>query len=178
MGIRATQIINESHLDLYVIPGEEYLCSDNVRLLVYKLNQSMPKNLSSEQAIPYAKKNGGWVMAIDLSRRVSQKFNKMKNEPGAPNAIEIYNAVKGGYHDTNVDYPKFISSAAKSPAEFDEINVFTLIDRKELEEMGLIPENIGVEYTPRYLNPNPATSPQDTPQETPSKNPQSQDLTP
>ncbi len=148
---KAREIAKQSGIDIYVIPGQEYLCADGLHILVYLLKKAMPPNMNSDQAITYAHKNSGFVMAITVSKRQSQHLNKIKGTPSAPDAVEIYNAVTGGYQDIDVDYPKFVCSASKTPKDMENLNVFTLINRNDLAALGLMPKDEGVDYLPNYL---------------------------
>lgn len=151
VGWIAQQVAQQSKLDIWVVPGQEYVCADKFRIIVYLLKQAMPPNLSLQQAVQHAHQQGGFVMAIDLSKRQAQNINKMKGSAAAPDAVEIYNATTGGYRDIEVEYPKFVSSAAKTPKDMEGLNVFTLIRRQDLEALGLLPPEQGVDYTPGYL---------------------------
>lgn len=155
IGNRAQQIAQDNHLDLYVAAGEEYTTSDKFKFVIFNLKQPVQPNLTSDQAIKFAHQNNGFVLAISLTRRQMQHLRKIKGAPEAPDAVEIYNASLGAYHDTNIDYPKFVSSGAKSTTQLDNVNVFTLIDRKDLEAMNVLPIGFGAEYTPRYLGGTP-----------------------
>jgi len=147
----ATSIAKESGLDIYVAPGEDYLCADKFHLVVYNLKEPMHLNLTVDKAIKFAHDRGGWVMAIDVTKRQAQHLNKLKDTIQAPDAIEIYNDVSGGYMDVNVEYPRFVSSASTSPNELEKSKTYTLIHRTEMESMGLLPEGEGSEYIPQYL---------------------------
>lgn len=159
IGIQAQQIVAQDGVDLFVIPAEEYYSTDKARLIIYKLQEQMPQNMAVEQAIEYAHKKGAWVMAINVSKRQLQKFNKIHGTVSAPDAVEIYNAASGGYRDIHTNYPTFISSAAKNSREMDTLNVYTLIDREEIEGMGLLPQEYGKDYIPQYLQHSQAQTP-------------------
>lgn len=151
MGWQAQEIAKNTRLDLWVIPGQEYVCSDKIRLLAYYIKQPLQPNLTYSQVVELVHKQHGLIMVIDLTKRQSQMINKSKGTVMAPDAIEIYNASVGGYHDVEVDFPKFISSASKSAKDIETINVFTLINRKDLESIGFIPVGEGTDYVPKYL---------------------------
>ena len=71
----------------------------------------------------------------------------------APDAVEIFNAKVGGYRDLNINFPKFVSSGATSATDLENTNVFTLLDRKDAEEMKLLQPEEGIDFVPKYLNP-------------------------
>lgn len=150
-GWRAQQIALKDNLDIWVIPGEEYLCNDKIRLLVYMMKKPMPPNLDFQRACQHAHKSGGWVMITDLTKGQAQDVNKVLNTPSAPDAVEIYNAAVGHYQDADVDLPKFISSASRNANDIERTNVYTLINRSDLESYGIIPEGYGEEFKPDYL---------------------------
>lgn len=150
-GWQATQIAKDSGLDIFVVPGEEYTCADKHQLVIYNLKEPMHLNLPVEKAIKFAHDRGGWVMAINVTKRQAQHLNKLKDTISAPDAIEIYNDVSGGYMDVDVEYPRFVSSASDSPNSLEKSRTYTLIHRNEMEAMGLLPEGEGSEYLPQYL---------------------------
>lgn len=150
-GWQATQIAKESGMDVFVVPGEEYTCADKHKLVVYNLKEPMHLNLTVDKAIKFAHDRGGWVMAINVTKRQAQQLNKLKDTISAPDAIEIYNDVSGGYMDVEVQYPRFVSSASDSPNALEKSRTYTLIHRNEMEAMGLLPEGEGSEYIPQYL---------------------------
>lgn len=150
-GWRAQQIALKDHLDIWVIPGEEYLCNDKARLLVYMMKKPLPPNLNMQQACQHVHKSGGWVMITDLTKGQAIDVNSVLNTPASPDAVEIYNAATGFYQDIDVDLPKFISSASRNANDVERTNVYTLINRKDFESYGLLPERFGEEFKPDYL---------------------------
>jgi hypothetical protein len=90
-------------------------------------------------------------LIINASKRHIQQLNKAKGTASAPDAIEVYDATVGLYRDIHTEYPCFASSASKSSRDLDTLKVFTLMDRSQVEAMGLLPEDYGTEYTPQYL---------------------------
>lgn len=150
-GWRGQQLAREENLDLWVVPGEEYLCTDNTRLLIYMLKQKMRPNLTMDQACRAAHSQGGFVVVTDLTRGQAKDINKLVGSQGCPDAVEIYNAAVGSYTDIDVELPKFISSASRNAADLEQTNVYTLIRREELESMGLLPDGAGINFEPDYL---------------------------
>jgi hypothetical protein len=168
IGQKAMQQCMQEGVDLFVLSGQEYLTTDKVNFIVYNLKDKMPDNLLYEQAVKHAHDNKGFVMIIDAGKRMLQHINQAKGTPTAPDAVEIYNATSGGYRDIDTEYPTFISSAAKNSRDMDTLNIYTLIDRKALETMGLLPQHYGENYVPQYLSKgdNGQILPQETPQPT------------
>ena len=158
LGWQAQQLAKENQMDIWVVPGEEYLCADKILLFVYLLKESMPPNLPFEQAIAHAHQNSGFVMAANLSKRHSQQLASVAGTASAPDAIELYCEATGSYQDNKTDpsYTCFVSSGAKSANEIENSTAFTLVNRKDIEALGLLPENEGTEYIPPYLKRNQA----------------------
>ena len=156
LGWQARKISQESQMDIWVVPGEEYLCSDNVLLFVYLLQDSMPPKLRFDQAIAHAHKNNGFVMAANLSKRHAQQTTSAAGTVTAPDAVELFCAASGSYQDNKIDasYICFITSGSKSVNDIEKSSAFTLINRKELESLGLLPEGQGDNYIPPYLKNN------------------------
>jgi hypothetical protein len=152
VGWRAHQLCTEQNLDLYVVPGQEYTCVDKAKILVYKLKEALPPNLTLNDACRQAHQQNGFVMIANVGKRQAHEINKLAGSLEAPDAVEIYCAKMGGFQDVDVEYHRFITSGASSGAELESTNVFTMVDRKEIESMGLLPQGQGVEYTPNYLH--------------------------
>jgi len=153
-GWQAIQIAKESGLDIYVAPGEDYVCGDKFHIVVYNLKEPMHLNLPIDKAIKFAHDRGGWVMAINVTKRQGQQLNNLKGTISAPDAVEIYNDVSGGYMDVDVEYPRFVSSASDSPNVLEKSRTYTLIHRNDMEATGLLPEGEGTEFIPKYLQKN------------------------
>lgn len=153
VGLRAQQMSIEQKMDIAVVPGQTYICRDNESLYIYRLTKAMPKNLTIDKACEYAHKQGGFVMATNVTKAIGQKINRLQGSLYAPDAVEVFNAQVGGYRDIDIDFPRFVSSGATSANELEETNVFTLIERKNAVKMGFIHEEQGIDYEPKYLNP-------------------------
>ena len=152
MGQRAINISANEQLDLWVVAGHEYLCTDKFRIIAYNINQPVPPNLTYQQAAEWVHKNKGLVMIIDLTKRQAQIINKLKGTSSQPDAVELYNAEVGWFMDIDVhDYYEFMNSAAKSAKMLEDTNVYTLINRKDFEQLGFMPEGEGTDYVPKYL---------------------------
>jgi hypothetical protein len=153
VGLRAQRMSIEQKMDIVVVPGQTYICRDNESLYIYRLTKPMPKNLTLDKACEFAHKQGGFVMAANVSKAIGQKINRLQGSLYAPDAVEVFNAKTGGYRDIDIDFPRFVSSGATSANELEETNVFTLVERKKAVEMGFIHNEQGVDYTPKYLEP-------------------------
>lgn len=153
MGQAAIQIATSEAIDLWVVSGQEYVCSDKIRIIAYNLAKPLPANMDYKTAAEYIHKNKGLVMVVDLTRRQAQIVNKLVNTPSAPDAIELYNAAVGWYMDIDIEqsYFQFMNSAAKNAKMLEETNVYTLISRKDIEKLGFIPPGAGKDYVPKYL---------------------------
>ena len=153
VGLKAQKMSFEQKMDVVVIPGQTYVCRDNESLYIYKLTKPLPKNLTIDKACEFAHKQGGFVLAANVTKAIGQKINRLQGSLFAPDGVEIFNAKVAGYRDIDIDFPRFISSGATSANELEENNVFTLLERKKAVEMGFIQEEQGVDYTPKYLQP-------------------------
>lgn len=153
-GWLAQQVVVQDDLDIWVIPGEEYLTSDKYKLFVYMLRDPIPPNLTYVQVSELVKRHRGLIMVSELTRRQAQQINKMIGHSHAPDLVEIYNAATGAFQDVDVDLPKVVSSASRNATDLETTNVFTLIPRKDAEALGLLPEDHGKNYVPDYLKPN------------------------
>ena len=153
VGLKAQKMSIEQKMDIAVVPGQTYICRDKESLFIYRLTKPMPKNLTIDRACEYAHKQGGFVMATNVTKAIGQKINRLQGSLYAPDAVEVFNAQVGGYRDIDIDFPRFVSSGATSANELEETNVFTLIERKNAVKMGFIHEEQGIDYEPKYLNP-------------------------
>lgn len=153
MGQAAIQIASSEAIDIWVVSGQEYVCSDKIRIIAYNLQKPLVPNMDYKTAAEYIHKNKGLVMVVDLTRRQAQIVNNLVNTPSAPDAIELYNAAVGWYMDIDIEqsYFQFMNSAAKNAKMLEETNVYTLISRKDIEKLGFIPPGAGKDYVPKYL---------------------------
>lgn len=153
LGLMAQQITRQENLDLFVLPCEDYVAADKIHLLIYNLKQPMQPQMTGEQAISMAHQQGGWVMLVQPTHRQAQWLNKAVGTDKAPDGVEIYNAVSGGYHDLHLhqQYSCFITSSSSNAHELELSKAYTLMERDELEAMGLLPEGYLDDYKPRYL---------------------------
>lgn len=153
VGLRAFQAAKEQKMDIYVLPGQTYICRDKEELYVYKLSQQIPPGLTLDKVCEFAHKNNGFVMATNVSKSAADRINRLQGSVYAPDAVEVFNAKIGGYRDLDIDFPRFVNSGATSANDLEEKNVFTLLPRNQAVEMKLINEDEGVDFTPKYLSP-------------------------
>ena len=153
VGLKAIQIAKQQQMDISVLAGQTYLCRDKEELYIYNIQKPVPSSMTLAEVCQYVHKLGGFIMATNMSKRKVQMLDKLQGSDSAPDAVEIFNAKVGGYRDLNIDFPKFVSSGATSADDLENTNVFTLLDRKDAEELGLIEPQEGVDYVPKYLQP-------------------------
>ena len=153
VGLRAKQMSKEQQMDIVVASGQTYICSGKEELYIYNLAKPVPNNLSIDKACGFVHDNNGFVLATNVNSKLAQTLNKLQGSKFAPDGVEIFNAKSGGYRDVDIDFPRFVNSGATSANDVDNSNVFTLMYRKDAQEMGLIQGDEGVEYTPKYLRP-------------------------
>ena len=153
IGYRAAQIAKEQQVDITVVPGQTYLCAEKEELYVYKYTEPLPVGLTIDKVCKIVHDANGFVVASNISKRKAQTLDKLQGSEYAPDAVEIFNAKVGGYRDLNIDFPKFVSSGATSATDLENTNVFTLLDRKDAEEMKLLQPEEGIDFVPKYLNP-------------------------
>jgi len=153
VGWIAYQMAKQQQMDIAVLPGQTYICTTGEEIYIYKIKQSLPKNLTLPKACEAAHKMGGFVIITNLTKQKVHDIEKLKGSTYAPDAVELFNAKSGGYHDLEVDFPAFISSAATSANSLEDSNAFTLLERSKAEEMGLLAPNEGEDFEPKYLKP-------------------------
>ena len=152
IGQEAINIAKQQGIDLFVLAGQEYLCTDKFRIIAYNLPSTMPPNMDYNTAAKYIHDNKGIFIVIDITKRQAQILNRTLNSPQQPDGVEVYNAATGWFMDVEVNqFFEFMGSAAKNAKMLEETNVYTLVSRKDLEKMGFLPEGFGKEYTPKYL---------------------------
>jgi len=153
VGLLASKMALDQKMDIHVLPGQSYICLDKEELYIYKVVNPLPKNLTIEKACEYAHKQGGFIVVSNVTKNLGSKISKSQGTIYAPDGVEIFNAKVGGYRDIDIDFPRFINSGATSANDLESTNVFTLVERHKAVEMGLIPKEKGVDYTPKYLLP-------------------------
>lgn len=154
-GVRAGQVADQvaknEHIDIKVIPGQDYKSAENFHAVFFNLQKDIQPGLPIHNAIHECKKQNGKVMLYDLSKSQAKSISDWQSTVYAPNLVEIYNAHARVYKDLDIDYPRVISSAARSANELEQIPAFSELPRKKLLEMGFISEAEGTEYVPGYL---------------------------
>ena len=153
VGLRAKQMAVLQQMDLVVVAGQTYICSGKEELYIYNLLKPVPSNLSIDKACGYVHDNNGFVLVTNVNSKLAPVLNRLQGTKFAPDGVEIYNAKSGGYRDVDIDFPRFVNSGATSANDLDDSNVFTLMQRKTAQEMGLIQGDQGVDFTPKYLRP-------------------------
>jgi hypothetical protein len=153
VGLRAKQMALQQQMDLVVVAGQTYICSGKEELYIYNLSKPLPRNLLIDKACGYAHDNNGFVLATNVNSKLAPVLNRLQGSKFAPDGVEIFNAKSGGYRDVDIDFPRFVNSGSTSANELDDSNVFTLMQRKTAQEMGLIQGDQGVDFTPKYLRP-------------------------
>ena len=153
VGLRAKQMAVQQQMDLVVVAGQTYICSGKEELYIYNLLKPVPSNLSIDKACGYVHDNNGFVLVTNVNSKLAPVLNRLQGTKFAPDGVEIYNAKSGGYRDVDIDFPRFVNSGATSANDLDDSNVFTLMQRKTAQEMGLIQGDQGVDFTPKYLRP-------------------------
>ena len=153
VGLKAKQMAVQQQMDLVVVAGQTYICSGKEELYIYNLLKPVPSNLSIDKACGYVHDNNGFVLVTNVNSKLAPVLNRLQGTKFAPDGVEIYNAKSGGYRDVDIDFPRFVNSGATSANDLDDSNVFTLMQRKTAQEMGLIQGDQGVDFTPKYLRP-------------------------
>ena len=153
VGLIAKQMAKEQQMDIVVAPGQTYICSGKEELYIYNLLKPVPRNLTIDKACGYVHDNNGFVLVTNVNSRLGPILNRFQGSKYAPDGVEIFNAKSGGYRDVDIDFPRFVNSGATSANDLVDSNVFTLVQRKTAQEMGLIQANEGVDFTPKYLKP-------------------------
>lgn len=151
VGRLAEAQVKQNNVDLKVMPGQDYVSADKYKAVFYNIQQNIPTGKTIEQAITEAKRQGAKVLLYDLSKKQSKIISDWKGTVLEPDFVEIYNAHSQAYHDADIDYPRVISSAARSASELEKTRVYTEISRKNLVRFDLIHEDEGVNYVPGYL---------------------------
>ena len=154
LGMKAQQIANDQHIDIKVIPGQDYYSIDKFHAVFYKIKQNVPVGLPIQKAIENCKNQSGKVMLYDLTKRQAKIIKNWKGTIYAPNIVEIYNPKSKGYKDLSVDYFKVISTAARTGSELESIPVYSELTRKQLIDLGFLNDEEGTDYTPGYLGGN------------------------
>lgn len=158
-GLLCQQIIKEKGYDLLCIPGVEVQSSEKINTIVYNSKVIPSQGLSIEDICKTAHKNGGVVMAIQPSRRNVQRLNKMiKNNGDIPDFIEIFNDItQGGYSksfidtDPDPDFQLLMNSASRNAKDLDISMMVSRIPRKILVEKGVLSDQEGINFVPKYL---------------------------
>lgn len=150
-GMIAKRQAESNRIDLKVVPGQDYTSAEGFHAVFYNIKQNIPQGLDIQQAILKAKEMGGKVLLYDVHKAHARAAASWQSTKYEPDFIEIYNARSKAYKDLDIDYPRVISSAARSASELEKIPVYTEMSRKRLVDFGLLQEEEGENYIPGYL---------------------------
>jgi hypothetical protein len=151
IGNFAKQTAQASNIDVKILSGQDYLSLDNVKAVFINGTKNVPPGLPIKKAITIAKKHGAKILFYDLSKNLARTLDSWQSTPYEPDIVEIYNAQTKAYKDLDIDFPRVISSAAKSGTELETTPLYTEMSRRRLEDFGFLAKDEGVEYTPDYL---------------------------
>ena len=94
-------------------------------------------------------------MVFHLGKQKSKQLKNLTEKINLkPTFIEIFNAQDKGYLYIETNTFEVVSSGLDNMRDFEKTNIFSLIQREDLEDMGIIPPDQGVGFTPRYLQEN------------------------
>lgn len=171
-GMLAKQIARERNYDITCLAGVEVKTAEGIHCVAYE-GQTVPREGESLKAVcRRIHREGGVVMAIQPSRRNTQRMNHLAGSDDAPDFIEIFNdTTLGGYSKAFVDtgpaddFLLVMNSASRNARDLDESKMMSKIPRKVLVERGILSEDEGVGYEPPYLRrPDPFTTEEATQQ--------------
>ena len=154
----AQQIVAQKGYDIQVYAGKEANSLEKLDVVVYQAKTPPQDGEPFTTMCQRAHNEGGFVMAIQPTRRNAQRLNKVVGTPQAPDFVEIYNeATQGGYlkafTDADLDskYKIVMNSAAKTTRELEDSEMMSRIPRKMLVDLGVMKEDQGIDYVPSYL---------------------------
>jgi hypothetical protein len=87
VGITGKQVAEQSHIDIKVLPGQDYKSADGFNVVFFNLQQNIQPNLNIQQAITMCKRQGGKVMLYDLSRGQAKAIEHWHDQPFAPDLV-------------------------------------------------------------------------------------------
>lgn len=151
-GNYAKEIAITSNLDIKVIAGQDYITPDGFNAVFYEIKQNIKPGLPIANAIAECRKQGGKFMVYGLSKKSARTIEKWKSSPYAPDFVEIWNDKSRLFRDMDIEYPEVMSSAATTSRQLEDSRVYTEMTRKDLQALGFLGEDEGVEYTPGYLS--------------------------
>ena len=154
-GIEVGQMVSHqaitNKIDLKVIPGQDYKSADGVSVVFFGIQKNIQPGLNLQEAIKQCHSQHGRAMVYDLSKSVARTLADWVSTDSAPDLVEIYNAHSQAFKDLDIDYPRVISTAARSGTELEKIPVYSEIPRQKFQELGFIAQDEGSNYTPIYL---------------------------
>ena len=152
--LKIKESVSKNNLDIYLITGQVLKTSDEYNIIVYGYNQNIqPSSLA--EILKFCQQNNLISMVFHLGKQKSKQLKNLTEKINLkPTFIEIFNAQDKGslYIETNTF--EVVSSGLDNMRDFEKTNIFSLIQREDLEDMGIIPPDQGVGFTPRYLQEN------------------------
>lgn len=148
-----TSVAN-SNLDIYLLTGQVLKTSDDYNIIVYGYNQNI-QTASLAEILKFCQQNNLISMIFHLGKQKAKQLKNLTEKINIkPTLVEIFNAQDKGYLYITTNTFEVVSSGLDNIRDFEKTNIFSLIQRKDLEEMKIISPGQGSDYTPRYLQEN------------------------
>ena len=139
------------NLDLYILAGQILKTTDEYNVIVYGHTQNIGE-ASLTDLLKFCKDNNLLSMVFHLGKQKAKQLVNLTEKIGIkPTFVEIFNAQDKGYLYIGTNTFEVVSSGLDNVRDFEKTNIFSLIQRKDLEDMKIIPAGEGADYVPGYL---------------------------
>jgi len=140
-----------NNIDLYVLAGQVIKTTDEYHLIVYGHTENFGQ-ASLLDILNYCEQNNLLTLVYHLGKQKAKQLKNLTEKYSVkPTFVEIFNAKDKGYLYITTNTFEVVSSGLDNVRDFEKTNIYSLIQRKDLEEIRVIPEGEGKEYVPGFL---------------------------
>lgn len=148
---RAKEIAKTQNIDLFVIPGQIYKTSDGFETIVYNSAEVFQQGLDLSQFLSTANQKQLPTMIYNIGKQKAKTINRLAKQGIKPTFVEIFSAKSFGYLYVETGCYEVVSSGVNTVHDLEITNIYSHVPRKDMENMHIIDENAGMNYTPSYL---------------------------
>ena len=137
--IRIKNNVAPQNIDLYILTGQVLKTSDDYQIIVYGYDQNIQSGASLTDLLKFCNEKQLLTMVFHLGKQKSKQLINLTEQLGIkPTFVEIFNAQDKGYLYINTNTFEVVSSGLDNVRDFEKTNIFSLIQRKDLENMKVI----------------------------------------
>lgn len=149
---RAKTLAEQQGVDLLVLPGQSYQTTDKFDIIIFNHEANINPGSHLEELLQYCNNHNLITLVYNNGKQKSKELIRLNDKTHLkPTLIEIFNAKSPGYLYITTNTFEVVASGVDNQRDFERSNIYSLVQRKDLEQLHIMPENYGIDYTPKYL---------------------------